>query len=68
MGAGASSMNRLRKAILMRAYNVRNSDETLEEQFRKYAYRKVSTWLAFSRLECSNVLIREINCTFQSIA
>ena len=42
MGAGASSLNRLRKAVLMRAYNVRQSDETLEEQFRKYAYRAVS--------------------------
>jgi hypothetical protein len=41
MGAGASSMNRLRKALLMRAYNIRNSDETLEEQFRKHAYREV---------------------------
>mmetsp|Transcript_21437 Transcript_21437/g.31058 ORF Transcript_21437/g.31058 Transcript_21437/m.31058 type:complete len:520 (+) Transcript_21437:166-1725(+) len=40
MGAGASSINRLRKALIMRAYNTRNADETLEEQFHKHTYRK----------------------------
>lgn len=45
MGAGASShtspsaLNRLRKALVMRAYNIRQSDETLGELFRPHAYR-----------------------------
>jgi hypothetical protein len=48
MGAGASShttpssLNRLRKALVMRAYNIRKSDETLEELFRPHAYRSPS--------------------------
>lgn len=41
MGAGVSSMNRLRKALVMRAYNLRDSEETLEEYFKKYTYKKV---------------------------
>lgn len=41
MGSGASSQNsRLRKAIVIKAYNCRQSEETFQEQFKKYAYRK----------------------------
>ena len=45
MGAGASahttpsSLNRLRKALVMRSYNIRKSDETLDELFRPHAHR-----------------------------
>lgn len=48
MGAGASSqtspssLNRLRKALIMRAYNIRKSDETLDELFKPQAYRSSS--------------------------
>lgn len=38
----ASSLNRLRKALVMRAYNIRKSDETLDELFRPHAYRSPS--------------------------
>jgi hypothetical protein len=41
MGAGVSSINRLRKAIVLRAYNTREENETLEDQFRKHTYKKV---------------------------
>jgi hypothetical protein len=41
MGAGASSMNRLRKALVMRAYNLRDPGQTLEDFFKAYTYRKV---------------------------
>ncbi len=41
MGAGASSLPRLRKALLMKAYNHRKqADLTLFEQFLPYAYQK----------------------------
>lgn len=41
MGSGVSSSStmRLRKAIVIRAYNLRKSDVTLDEQFRPYAKR-----------------------------
>lgn len=45
MGAGASSqttpssLNRLRKALVMRSYNIRKSDETLDELFKPHSYR-----------------------------
>jgi hypothetical protein len=39
MGAGASTLNRLRKAIVIRAYNLRKPNETIEEQFRPHAFR-----------------------------
>ena len=38
-GISASSVNRLRKTILIRAYNLRQKDETLDEQFRSHAKR-----------------------------
>ena len=37
MGVGVSSL-RLRKALVIRAYNLREEDETLDEQFRKLCY------------------------------
>lgn len=37
MGQGISSL-RLRKAIVIRAYNLRSGDETLEEQFKSFAF------------------------------
>lgn len=40
MGAGASSLIRLRKALVLRAYNLRSSQQTLEEQFRPIAFRE----------------------------
>eukprot|EP01041_Mallomonas_annulata_P008592 gene8592-17721_t len=42
MGAGASSLMRLRKTLVIRAYNTRKGDETLEEQFKPYIYRKTN--------------------------
>ena len=39
MGAGASSLGRLRKAIVIRSYNLRKPNETVDEQFRKFARR-----------------------------
>ncbi|KAJ1434185.1 hypothetical protein B484DRAFT_394164, partial [Ochromonadaceae sp. CCMP2298] len=39
MGAGASALPRLRKALVIRSYNLRAPDETIEEQFRVYAFR-----------------------------
>jgi hypothetical protein len=40
MGAGASSFSRLRKAVLIRAYNLRPSDQSLIDQFLPYTYQK----------------------------
>lgn len=40
MGSGSSSLPRLRKALIIRAYNVRKEDETLDELFREYAHWK----------------------------
>jgi len=37
MGVGVSSL-RLRKALVIRAYNLRAGDETLEEQFREFSH------------------------------
>lgn len=50
MGSGVSSSStvRLRKAIVIRAYNLRKSDETLDEQFRPYAKRDHSNKLTIT--------------------
>lgn len=40
MGAGAS-LGRLRKAIVIRSYNLRRPDQTVEEQFKCYTFRSV---------------------------
>jgi len=39
MGGGASSLIRLRKAIIIRSYNLRKPDETVDQQFRRFAVR-----------------------------
>lgn len=44
MGGGVSvtAQTRLRKAVVIKAYNTRQAgDDTFQEQFQKYAYRKV---------------------------
>lgn len=40
MGSGASTLNRLRKAIIIRAYNLRPEDQSLMEQFLPFTYQK----------------------------
>lgn len=40
MGSGVSSLARLRKAVLIRAYNLRASDQTLIDQFMPFTYQK----------------------------
>lgn len=40
MGSGISSLARLRKAVLIRAYNLRASDQTLIDQFMPFTYQK----------------------------
>lgn len=40
MGGGASSVSRLRKSLVIRAYNMRKRDDTFDDQFRKYAFKK----------------------------
>ena len=55
MGVGVSSL-RLRKAVVLRAYNLRQGDETLEEQFRKYAFRGVDGRLYISLIEVKECL------------
>ena len=44
MGGGVSApqVNRLRKTIVIRAHNQRKKDETLEEQFRRFAVRSTT--------------------------
>jgi hypothetical protein len=42
-GVSAPSVNRLRKTIVIRAYNLRKKDETLDEQLRPFATRSTST-------------------------
>ena len=39
MGGGVSSLSRLRKAVVIRAYNLRTLEETVDTQFRQYATR-----------------------------
>jgi hypothetical protein len=36
-------MPRLRKTLVMRAYNLRGEGQTLEDFFKEYSYRKVKT-------------------------
>jgi hypothetical protein len=36
MGAGASTASRLRKALVIRAFNLRSPNESLEDQFQPY--------------------------------
>ncbi len=48
MGSGASSLLRLRKALLIRAYNLRSADETIDDQFRKFSYRNADKQLCIA--------------------
>ena len=45
MGAGASSLARLRKAIVIRSYNLRKPGESVDEQFRHCATRDADNGL-----------------------
>lgn len=40
MGGAVSLQQRCRKALVIRAYNMRPSDQTLEEQFSSFSYLK----------------------------
>ena len=55
MGAGISSL-RLRKAIVIRAYNLRKGNETLEEQFRSFAWRGDDGIMYISLLDIKSCL------------
>lgn len=41
MGGGASTLSRLRKAVVIRAYNLREPDQSLDQQFRPFAVRSI---------------------------
>lgn len=56
MGSGASSLARVRKALIIRAYNLRKNDETLDEQFRKFSYRNPAGQLCISLNDVKNCL------------
>jgi hypothetical protein len=44
MGSGVSTLTRLRKAVLLKAYNLRSSpDQSLMEQFLPFTYQKDGT-------------------------
>jgi len=59
MGSGVSTIDRLRKTLCIRAYNVRKGkpDQTFEEQFIAYAYRKdAKTYIQIDDIkECLSV-------------
>jgi hypothetical protein len=40
MGGGVSSIGRLRKALVIRAYNLREEGESIEEQFLEHAFQR----------------------------
>ncbi len=40
MGSGVSTQQRFRKAIVIRAFNLRPIDQSIEEQFMPYTYLK----------------------------
>ena len=49
MGAGAS-LGRLRKAVVIRSYNLRRPDQTVEEQFKCFTFRSVDDGQLYIRL------------------
>ena len=59
MGSGASSLNRIRKAIVIRAYNLRKPDETWEDQFRRFATRDADGVLQISVRNIKSCLMME---------
>ena len=50
MGAGAS-LGRLRKAVVIRSYNLRRPDHTVEEQFKCYTFRSMDDGQLYIRLD-----------------
>lgn len=59
MGGGASSLIRLRKAIIIRSYNLRKPEETVDQQFRKFAVRGEDGVLIISLQNIRNCLEME---------
>lgn len=59
MGGGASSLIRLRKAIIIRSYNLRKPEETVDQQFRKFAVRGEDGILIISLHNIRNCLEME---------
>lgn len=51
MGAGASSLARLRKAVVIKSYNLRKSNQTIEEQFKCYAFRNKTDGFLYIKLD-----------------
>ena len=67
-GVSAPSVNRLRKTIVIRAYNLRKKDETLDEQLRPFATRSPSTnKLSLSLLDVKSSLQLEDGSLWTSI-
>jgi hypothetical protein len=54
-----SSLSRLRKAVVIRAYNLRKPDETLDDQFRRFAVRDVDGVLYISFDNIKRCLLME---------
>jgi hypothetical protein len=51
MGGGVSTTNsisRLRRTLVIKAYNLRRSDESLDDQFRKYTHKNADNVLFLS--------------------
>lgn len=59
MGGGVSSLNRLRKAIVIRAYNLRKPDDTVDDQFRRFAVRGADGVLYISFENIKRCLVME---------
>ena len=68
-GASTSSTMRLRKALIIRAYNLRKADETLDEQFREYARRDstLDNKLTITLLDVKNCLQLEDGTFWSSL-
>lgn len=70
MGAGASTVARLRKTLIIRSYNLRKRNETADEQFRPYAMRKEDRQLYISIqdiLRCLDMLSSEYEWVEKSL-
>lgn len=59
MGSGASSLIYFRKALLIRACNLRKPGQTLDEQFRKYAYKGIDKQLRITIVDIRRCLCME---------
>ena len=51
MGAGASSLARLRKAIVIRSYNLKKPNQTIEELFKSYTFRSKNDGVLYIKLD-----------------